>query len=418
VAYSWNFGDGNNSTLATPYHAYAQEGTYLVALVSTAGNSCSDTLVQSVSILSKPDLIWTLGPACKDNLTVFESQSTIPSGTVDSTSWLVNLQFPFHGTSGYYVFTTFGIQYLHLYTVSDLGCPRDTLILVDVQPGVSSAFNVEPISVLAGDTVTLTSQSSGQSGQSWWVNQQFMGNQSTAQLVVGDSLEGQTLHASLIAENAIGCTDTAHLSIQVNERILDIKVKQVFYSEINELNQVGAELVNLGTLPITQAQLYFSLSGQTLFSSYFNDTILPGNSFYYLFPSSPDFSTLEYNGIGDFYCVEADLEPFYSQKELDLSNNQQCSVLEEQSYELSAPYPNPANNQSSMTLVINETSTLSLEVINTLGQKTTRLLHNQVFEPGTYILSLDMVTWASGSYFIRCNNGEFTKVYRILKNTE
>jgi hypothetical protein len=226
------------------------------------------------------------------------------------------------------------------------------------------------------------------------------------------------LHASLIAENAIGCTDTAHLSIQVNERILDIKVKQVFYSEINELNQVGAELVNLGTLPITQAQLYFSLSGQTLFSSYFNDTILPGNSFYYLFPSSPDFSTLEYNGIGDFYCVEADLEPFYSQKELDLSNNQQCSVLEEQSYELSAPYPNPANNQSSMTLVINETSTLSLEVINTLGQKMTRLLHNQVFEPGTYILSLDMVTWASGSYFIRCNNGEFTKVYRILKNTE
>jgi PKD repeat protein len=418
VAYSWNFGDGTISTLATPYHAYAQEGTYLVALVCAAGNSCSDTLVQSVSILPKPDLIWTLGPACKDNLTVFESQSTIPSGTLDSTSWLVNLQFPFHGTSGSYVFTTFGIQYLHLHTVSDLGCPRDTLILVDVQPGVSSAFNFEPISVLAGDTVTLTSQSSGQSGQSWWVNQQFIGNQSSAQLVVGDSLEGQTLQASLIVENALGCTDTAHLAIQVNERTLEIEVKQVFHSEINGLHQVGAELVNLGTVPISRAQLYLSLTGQELLSSYVSDTILPGNSFYYVFPSAPNFSSLNQNETGDFYCVTADLEPFYTQKELDLTNNQHCAVLEDQSYALSAPYPNPANDQSNMTLVVNETSTLSLEVINTLGQKITRLWNNQVFEPGTYIISLDMTAWASGIYFIDCNNGEDAKIYRILKSAE
>jgi len=418
VAYSWNFGDGNNSTLATPYHAYAQEGTYLVALVSTAGNSCSDTLIQSVDILPKPDLTWVIGPSCRNNITVFQSQSTIPSGTLDSTSWLVNLQFPFHGTSGSYVFTTFGIQYLHLHTVSDLGCPRDTLILVDVQPGVSSAFNFEPMSVLAGDTVTLTSQSSGQSGQSWWVNQQIIGNQSSTQFVVGDSLEGQTLQASLIVENALGCTDTAHLAIQVNERTLEIEVKQVFYSEINGLHQVGAELVNLGTVPISRAQLYLSLTGQELLSSYVSDTILPGNSFYYVFPSAPNFSSLNQNETGDFYCVRADLAPFYSQQELDLTNNQQCSVLEDQSYELSPPSPNPASDQSNMTLVVNEPSTLSLEVVNTLGQQITQLLYNQLFEPGTYILSLDMSAWASGNYFIRCNNDESIKVYRILKNTE
>lgn len=418
VAYLWDFGDGNVSTMATPSHAYSQEGTFLVSLVCTAGNTCSDTSVQSLNILPKPDLTWVVGPSCLNNMTFFESQSTIPSGSVDSTSWLVNLQFPFDGTSGSYVFSTLGIQYLNLHTVSDLGCPRDTLILVDVQPGVSSAFNYEPLSLLAGDTLTLFSQSSGQNGQSWWINQQPSGNQSSAQFIVEDSLEGDTLEAMLVAVNALGCSDTAVLLIQVNERILDIEVKQVFHSEINGLDQVGAELVNLGTLPISKAQLYFSLSGNPLFSAYFHDTILPGNSYYYVFPSSPDLSTLEQNGTGDFYCVEADLEPFYSLKEQDLTNNQDCAVLEEQAYELSAPYPNPANNQSSMTLVVNEKSTLSLEVVNTLGQKINRLLNHQVFEPGTYIISLDMKAWASGSYFIQCNNGESSKVYRIIKNTE
>ncbi|MFM7388773.1 MAG: PKD domain-containing protein, partial [Bacteroidota bacterium] len=106
VAYSWNFGDGNVSTLASPSHAFAQEGTYLVSLVCTAGNSCSDTLIQSLNILPKPDLTWVVGPSCLNNSTVFESQTTIPSGSVDTTSWLVNLQFPFNGTTGSYVFTT------------------------------------------------------------------------------------------------------------------------------------------------------------------------------------------------------------------------------------------------------------------------------------------------------------------------
>jgi hypothetical protein len=226
------------------------------------------------------------------------------------------------------------------------------------------------------------------------------------------------LQASLIVENALGCTDTAHLAIQVNERTLEIEVKQVFYSEINGLHQVGAELVNLGTVPISRAQLYLSLTGQELLSSYVSDTILPGNSFYYVFPSAPNFSSLNQNETGDFYCVTADLEPFYTQKELDLTNNQHCAVLEDQSYELSAPYPNPANDQSNMTLVVNETTTLSLEVINTLGQKITRLWNDQVFEPGTYIISLDMTAWASGIYFIDCHNGEDAKIYRILKSAE
>lgn len=40
VHFSWTFGDGTGSTDISPAHIYAQEGTYLVSLVSEAGAGC------------------------------------------------------------------------------------------------------------------------------------------------------------------------------------------------------------------------------------------------------------------------------------------------------------------------------------------------------------------------------------------
>ena len=47
ISYSWDFGDGNSSTNATPSHTYAATGFYTVTLVSTSANGCTDTLVKT-----------------------------------------------------------------------------------------------------------------------------------------------------------------------------------------------------------------------------------------------------------------------------------------------------------------------------------------------------------------------------------
>jgi PKD repeat protein len=44
TTYAWKFGDGTESTLANPIHAYANVGTYIVEL--TAGNGCGSQVVQ------------------------------------------------------------------------------------------------------------------------------------------------------------------------------------------------------------------------------------------------------------------------------------------------------------------------------------------------------------------------------------
>jgi|GEM_PF-1581443 len=51
IAYSWDFGDGNTSTLANPAHTYATPGIYNVCLTITSSNNCTDNLCLLVEIL-------------------------------------------------------------------------------------------------------------------------------------------------------------------------------------------------------------------------------------------------------------------------------------------------------------------------------------------------------------------------------
>ncbi len=50
LSYNWNFGDGNSSSLQTPTHNYANEGTFTVCLTVTDVNGCDSTYCNSILI--------------------------------------------------------------------------------------------------------------------------------------------------------------------------------------------------------------------------------------------------------------------------------------------------------------------------------------------------------------------------------
>jgi PKD repeat protein len=53
VSYEWNFGDGNNSTSASPTHSYASSGMYNVKLKAYADilSSCADSITTTVNVV-------------------------------------------------------------------------------------------------------------------------------------------------------------------------------------------------------------------------------------------------------------------------------------------------------------------------------------------------------------------------------
>jgi gliding motility-associated-like protein len=51
ASYSWDFGDGSTSTVASPQHLYASKGNYRVTLITASNEGCMDTISKDVEIM-------------------------------------------------------------------------------------------------------------------------------------------------------------------------------------------------------------------------------------------------------------------------------------------------------------------------------------------------------------------------------
>ena len=50
LTYSWEFGDGNTSTMESPIHTYVGSGSYRVRLLATGTSGCEDELIDTVVV--------------------------------------------------------------------------------------------------------------------------------------------------------------------------------------------------------------------------------------------------------------------------------------------------------------------------------------------------------------------------------
>ena len=59
--YAWDFGDGNQSSNASPTHIYGSNGTYTVTLIATGANGCTDTTTSVINFVSGVEEVTALG---------------------------------------------------------------------------------------------------------------------------------------------------------------------------------------------------------------------------------------------------------------------------------------------------------------------------------------------------------------------
>jgi PKD repeat protein/subtilisin-like proprotein convertase family protein len=209
-SYSWDFGDGNTSTLENPTHTYGQSGNYTVIL--TATNSCgSITVSQNVTVLIPPVAGFSPNPSqgCEPLTVQFVSTSI---GQVDTYLWTFEGGIPASSTtaSPVVIFNNPGIYDVSLEVTNAAG--TDQVIqtdIIEVLPEPISDFS----STTTDLTVSFTNLSLNADIYSWVFGD---GNTSTQENPVHTYAQSGNYSVTLVAINNCGTVSiTQDISILV-----------------------------------------------------------------------------------------------------------------------------------------------------------------------------------------------------------
>jgi len=83
----WDFGDGNQSSQFNANHDYLQPGNYVIQLVTTSVNGCTDTIARAIRAIESPNADFVIQNTCNGENTLFLNQSSSSTSSISSSSW-------------------------------------------------------------------------------------------------------------------------------------------------------------------------------------------------------------------------------------------------------------------------------------------------------------------------------------------
>jgi gliding motility-associated-like protein len=217
--FSWSFGDGALSASAAPVHSYAATGSYTINLLVTSDKGCVDSSAQSVSVRAAPVAaaqVNNAGQCIVGNQFVFVNNSVSPSGS--SWQW---------STGDGNIFTTSGLTYSYAqpgtYSVKLLvtnadGCKDSSSIPVTVFASPQARFTLSNAAAQCfnGNNFVFSNTSTGNALQYSWSFGD--GNSSPLPQPTHAYAAAGTYNIRLHISNAIGCADSAFLSVTVHAK--------------------------------------------------------------------------------------------------------------------------------------------------------------------------------------------------------
>lgn len=135
VAWEWDFGDGNSSTLQNPGHAYGANGTYTVSLAIETAEGCRDSITQILSLYDPPTADFSfLGFCLGQNTDFTDLSSAVLGDTLANWDWDFGDGNTSTNQNPSHLFGAVG-QYTVSLVVSNINGCSDTLEQnLDIQP--------------------------------------------------------------------------------------------------------------------------------------------------------------------------------------------------------------------------------------------------------------------------------------------
>lgn len=213
--YSWDFGNGQTSSLTDPSINYATPGTYTVSLVASNQYGCVDQVEQIVTIYPSPSMSFSLPVAeiCAGDALHLIANTL----NVDSVVWYLGDGSILTGDSIDYSYSVPGSYFITATAYGGGACTTSVSAPsnLTVNPSAIADFEYENVlnDNLADGLVQFTNQSTNASSYYW----DFGDSNDSYETNPLHQFSGFTLYnTTLYAMNEFGCNDTLTIEIDVD----------------------------------------------------------------------------------------------------------------------------------------------------------------------------------------------------------
>ena len=231
--YRWFWGDGQSSAGQNPTHVFSAAGDYTILLRAEKTNNngvvCFDTLAKNITVLVRPDVTLqsNIGTI---NCAPFTANLSAPRIIDETVTWYINdttvspSMIVSTGVSTQYIFNKPGTFTIKMIAGNSLGCNDSTSVTFTVRGTPAASFTPTNLSICKIDTTiayvnTTTFNDNGPVNYRWLVNgvqQSTNGNFTYRYTTPVNTVLPKTFTTLLIANNTVGCSDTARAVLQMN----------------------------------------------------------------------------------------------------------------------------------------------------------------------------------------------------------
>jgi gliding motility-associated-like protein len=241
LSYTWDFGDGNHSTDASPDHLYAATGNYKVAVVATSVPGCKGTMEKYLHVIPKPKVNFSFKDVCFGQRAEFVNNTTIDEGDM-TFNWTFGDGFSSNAINPTHQYDTYGGFSVNLEaSAPGGGCATNLMKIINInqQPKakfesknncLDSLFKFKNTSVFTGTDIT-------------WAWEFGDGQTSPDKDPIHEYLSSQTYQVQLKAIADNGCTDSYFLPVKVTPLPL------VNFIADNVCDETAVKFKNFTTIP-------------------------------------------------------------------------------------------------------------------------------------------------------------------------
>ena len=227
TSWTWDFGNGNISSLQNPAASFLSPGTFHVKLIASNGTQ-TDSVVKTITVFRLPVADFTASKtmACAHDTIYFFNNVTLGDAGIANYAWGFGNGIASNNPNTQYTYNQLGNYSVTLVVSDSNGCSANKTVspYIFVNPSPTASFTASPMaSCNASQLINFTNQSTGGVLTYFW----DLADGVTSTLTNPSRTFTQEIKTiKLVATDTNGCKNTALVQIKVTDIIANFKVTQ------------------------------------------------------------------------------------------------------------------------------------------------------------------------------------------------